>query len=87
MNTAKKSLEQWAKLGVARVRRDIWANPKDYVLIDLLSDGMRGPWLHLYSPMQKLIGEPTPQDILWLNGTAEEWEEYTGPRHEKDTAP
>jgi hypothetical protein len=81
-----KSLTEWAKFGVARVRLSKWAIPEDYLRMDLFPDGKQGPWLHLFSPSQPRINQPTPQDILFMefDPNAPEWERYTGPKNAKD---
>lgn len=82
----KKTLGEWAKLGVSRVRLAVWANPEDYVRLDLF-DGMHGPWLHLYAPVQAVLGYPSPQDVLAASPDTAEWERYLGPKHAKDALP
>ena len=73
------TLNQAVELGISRVRRPIWANPKAYVRIDLVGKGMIGPWLHLYDRgFQELMGDTTPQSILNTGDTTSDYEEYTG---------
>ncbi len=69
------SINEAVTNGVTQIRKPIWANPSDYLKLDLM-DGKLGPWLHLYSPLNELIGEPNPQDILCIgcNLDAVEWE-------------
>lgn len=71
------TLKEAAAKGIAYVRKPIWADPKDYVKLDLIG-GLHGPWGHLYSPLQKVIGEPTPQDFLLIEDNSTDWETYTG---------
>lgn len=66
-----------------RIRKDIWANPKDYICFPSGS----GVWCHLYAPAQPLIGAPTPQSVLLVPGLGwdisrdqdEDWLPYEGP--------
>lgn len=69
--------------GIRRIRDPKWANPGDYLLIDIIEMGgrrYRGPWVHLYCPAQAVIGQPTPQDLLctMIDWDEEGIEEYTG---------
>jgi hypothetical protein len=85
------TLGEAARLGISRVRLPRWSNPLDYLKLDIVQmpDGHYtfGPWVHLYAPIQSVIGEPTPQDIpAWgREMSVSEWEIYAGPRNEKDT--
>jgi len=84
----KKTIDEWAKQGVSRVRLAVWANPEDYIRLDQTERGTFGPWLHLYAPCQAPLGYPTTQDVgVWTVGPQPEWEQYTGPRHQKDEHP
>lgn len=59
------SLNEAAAQGIERVRKPNWANPRDYVKLDIV-DGRLGPWLHLYSPInQTVLKQANPQHILW----------------------
>jgi hypothetical protein len=78
------TLDEAAKQGIAHLRKPVWADPHDYILIDLFDEGTRGPWLHLYAPVQKTLGYPSPQNILGLSDTGSDWVPYTGPLHERD---
>lgn len=79
------TFDEAAARGISRLRLSNWADERDYVRIDIV-DGKAGPWAHLYAPLQEAIGAPTPQSVAWfLNGpSGDEWQEYTGPIHEKD---
>ena len=78
------TLAEAAKAGISRIRRPMWADEKAYARIDLVGDGMMGPWLHLYDRgAQSAIGEPTPQDVIAIGDTTEDYVEYKG---EIDTA-
>lgn len=43
-----------------------WANSGDYIMFDFVGDGY-GPWAHLYSDTNEVIGLPNPQDILIMS--------------------
>lgn len=79
------SIRDAASDGIRRIRQPNWANPKDYLLIDILEDNTPGPWVHLYSPInQSVCQQRNPQDILWVGsgchgaGTEKLYEPYTG---------
>lgn len=67
-------------LGCNRFRRSIWADPTDYVRVDVF-DGHRGPWMHVWARRsQEICGMPTPQNILNIEEDAtDDYEPYTGP--------
>lgn len=85
------TLDEAVKRGIRRVRDPKWADPRDYMLIDLIQRPLigyaHGPWLRLYSPIQPAIGQPTPQVILFtcLNWKEEGWEPYNGELNGADT--
>ena len=80
-------LSEAAALGISRVRRPMWADAKAYAKIDLVGDGMMGPWLHLYDRgIQNAIGEATPQEMMCVGDTTDDYEEYTGEIDLADTA-
>jgi hypothetical protein len=88
--TIKEAIEQ----GIPRLRDPKWAQEVAYIKIDLLQINPNkpefncGPWFHLYEPeTQKIMGEPTPQDMLFTLFDMHEagWEAYTGPICEGDT--
>lgn len=61
------SLAELQAAGIARFRKPQWSNPGAYLRIDILGDGTRGPWAHLFDRLsQEAIGEPTPQTFLAL---------------------
>lgn len=71
-------LTEAAVKGICRVRLPQWADADTYLKIDLIDGGI-GPWGHLYSPhTQKAIHAPTPQDLLIIGDTDDEYEEYKG---------
>lgn len=57
------TLTEAASKGIIRVRLDVWANKTDYIKIHLI-DGMMGPWLELFSPTNKAIGQKNPQKLF-----------------------
>jgi hypothetical protein len=61
------SIADAAARGIERVRMTKWANDFDHFKIDII-DGEPGPWLHLYSPVNEVIGQSNPVDILWVAG-------------------
>jgi len=60
------TLNEAARNGIARVRKEVWISPTGYLKIDLFPEGNGyGPWAHLYDRgVQEVLGESTPQDIL-----------------------
>lgn len=81
------TLSEAAKAGICRVRRPMWADEKTYARLDLVGDGRMGPWLHLYSRAeQSAIGEPTPQEIMCVGDTTDDYEEYTGETDSDDAS-
>lgn len=70
--------------GISQVRDPQWAPPNDYLKVYLIKneDGTfsHGPWMYLYSPLQSVMGIPTPQTLLFtsVNWDEDGWEEYTG---------
>jgi len=88
------NLDEAARQGILRVRKDVWAFADAYLRQDLLPNGGRGPWVHLFSRQeQEIIGEPTPQSILVpsefgrriLDPRDDDYVPYTGPLDEADT--
>ena len=65
------SINQAAAQGIDRLRQPRWANPEDYLKIDII-DGRPGPWLHLYSPANQAINGRNPVDMLELDGRDDE---------------
>jgi hypothetical protein len=75
------SMSQAVQRGISRLRELQWADPHTYLRLDLLENGMHGPWVHLYIPNAE------PEHLLCTIGF--DWdsvdaEEYTGPLHPKD---
>jgi hypothetical protein len=78
------SVKEAAAQGIKRLRHPKWANPRDYIKIDIV-DGEPGPWLRLYSPINiSVCQQENPQTVLWAmaGGRAaiesEEYLPYTG---------
>lgn len=57
------SIVEAAALGIDRLRMPQWADPNDYLKIDIV-DGKPGPWGHLYSPINELVNGKNPIDLL-----------------------
>lgn len=72
------TLAEAAKAGISRVRRPVWAIDTCYAKIDIFDGGTMGPWLHLYDRgMQNALGLPTPQDVLCVGDSTDDYVEYT----------
>lgn len=81
------SMRDAAKLGVERIRVPNWASPLDHIKIDIIEGGELGPWVHLYSPVNKWLNVRDPIDIIWaLGGDADRksFAPYTGPLSDSD---
>ena len=86
------SIRQAAKAGVLRLREPKWANKMDHIKIDVLQGGEPGPWIRLYSPTNKGLGNDDPMMVLGLMlgepgrpvYDEEEFEPYEGPLPESD---
>jgi hypothetical protein len=62
---------------ISKIRKPFWANKEDYLQLDLFDDGeFHGPWMHLYSPTNQIIGAPNPQTFLWSDDGKDDWEEF-----------
>lgn len=64
------SINQAAARGIDKLRSPKWANPNDYLKIDIV-EGKPGPWLHLYSPINIDVNGRNPVDFLELDGRDE----------------
>jgi len=80
------TLAEAVAAGHARVRLPHWANSSDYIKLDIIQAAddptgrVCGPWAHLYSPVQKVLGLPRPQTFLLIHlSQPAGWEPYTGP--------
>lgn len=75
------SINDAVKLGNQRLRKPIWSNPLDHLKIDII-DGQLGPWIHMFSPLNKECNGRDPVDILIImfeNLDSPEFEIYEGP--------
>lgn len=78
------SINEAAKLGRKRFRLDKWANDYDHFEITII-DGNVGPWVKLWSPVNKLIDQKNPQVLLaTMLGDLDDkvWRNYVGPAGE-----
>lgn len=74
------TLTEAARAGIERVRLPHWANPGDYIKIDILDGEHLGPWAHLYAPCQDLFPDmPRPQDYFSFQDKDDRYEPYDGP--------
>lgn len=79
------TLHEAVEKGISRVRLPQWDHKEDYLLIDVFRDPLDetkfacGPWLHLYSPLNVVVGNKNPVDMMFnvLNWDEDGWEEYT----------
>jgi hypothetical protein len=58
------SINQAVEQKILRIRLPIWRNPKDYLKLTIV-DGKLGPWIRLYSPINMMINNRNPVEILW----------------------
>lgn len=81
------SIRQAAAAGIERLREPQWVNSLDHLKIDIVN-GRPGPWLHLFSPLNKAINGRDPFDFLALKPQVdvdlEEFEPYTGPTSDSE---
>jgi hypothetical protein len=74
------TLAEAAEKGIERVCCPVWACKEDYFKITIFA-GKVGPWLQLYSPLNKVIGQKNPQQVSVFLGNAAEannFEAYMG---------
>ena len=71
------TIQELAEQGIERMRLPSWRSPTDYIKIDFIHGGI-GPWVHLYSRLNEVVGSENPRDILFLDTTGDKWEPYTG---------
>ncbi len=57
------SIREAAHRGITKVRLDKWTNPDDYMELTIV-DGLLGPWVKLWSPINEVIGATNPQKLL-----------------------
>jgi len=78
------SIVEAAARGIERVRMEEWSNAFDHLKIDIV-DTLPGPWLKLYSPMNKAVNGKDPVLFAWAVGPmktdvhAKIFEPYNGP--------
>jgi hypothetical protein len=79
------SINEAANQGIGYLRKSVWAIPLDHLKIDIL-DGKPGPWVHLYSPFNRVCNGEDPVGILCLSLDYDEpeWEVYEGPLADSD---
>ena len=61
------SINEAAKTGVTRLRRDNWVNPDDHIEIYIADQvkGWAGPWVKLWSPINEpILKQDNPQMLL-----------------------
>lgn len=61
------SINDAVKLGIERIRKPMWSDQFDHVKIDII-DGQLGPWIHLFSPENKMFNGKDPVNLLACNG-------------------
>lgn len=82
------TLQEASEAGISRLRRPMWVNPSAYIKIDLLGNGMLGPWMRLYDrETQSAIGEPTPQVAPLFRDSVSDYQEYIGEFDALDVQP
>jgi len=82
LNRDLLSINEAVNQGIDRIRKAIWRHPMDHFKLDFY-DGGKGPWGHLYSPMNKGCNGRDPVDILIMMFEGEEmdtkeWLPYEG---------
>ncbi len=78
------TLREAVKRGISKVRDPGWACKDDYIQIDILPNPAdpksphHGPWVHLYSPLNEVVGNPNPATMLctMFDWNEDGWEEY-----------
>jgi hypothetical protein len=75
------TIGQAAANGIDRLRKPYWANLFEHIKIDIIEGNKPGPWLHFYSPMNKILLGRDPYDLLIMYEARhdETFEPYTGP--------
>lgn len=68
---------------VTRIRMPKWANREDHLRLTII-DGKLGPWIELHSPLNEVLGEENPQQLLVTGFDLDDpiyeiWEIKTGP--------
>ncbi len=81
------SINEAAKQGICRLRKEVWSDPCDHLKLDLIgSEGGLGPWFHLYAPFNLRCNGRDPVDILCMQFDLDckEWLPYEGPLPDSD---
>ena len=80
------TLNEAARLGIARMRKEVWVSKTGYIKIDLMPEGNGyGPWAHLYDRgIQEILKTGTPQDILTLQIHDTDFLPYYGENDHED---
>lgn len=59
------SIHEAARKGITKLRLPKWVNPMDHIEITILERGNIGPWIKLWSPINKPVMQTTdPQSLL-----------------------
>jgi hypothetical protein len=69
------------RAGHVRIRKPLWGHADDYIVLDVLmhnDERHYGPWGHLYSPVQGLLGLERPQTFPVILDHDTDWEPFTG---------
>lgn len=81
------SINDAVKLGIERIRKPMWSDPLDHVKIDII-DGQLGPWIHLFSPENKMFNGKDPIDIPTITdrflADDKDYAPYDGPLPDSD---
>lgn len=77
MDTQTLTIDEAAAQGIERLRRPNWANPMDHIKIDII-DGKAGPWIHLYSIMNRDFNGRDPVNHLFIHVDRDGYLPYTG---------
>ena len=59
------SINEAVANGIEKIRKPEWVNREDHLKLDII-DGKIGPWIHLFSPLNEVLGSPDPQDLLFM---------------------
>lgn len=70
------TINEAIKNNINKIRKPYWVNKNEYIKLDILENGIYGPWAHFYSSNNNSIGLTNPVNILWLQDNSKDWEEY-----------
>lgn len=77
------TLNEVVALGISRVRRNVWTEGS-YLKLYLIGNKI-GPWGQIYDRgTQSAIGAPTPQEILVMGDSCDDYVEYVGELDQED---